>query len=171
MRTSWLSNDFLSVGVSGMDSSEILVGCPSGGCDILYCKSLSPVILRIFTSSQRYLSLHNSLDDSPFAVLFVCVYFPTGYSSVASHTAFAECVGELDGIISAENFDNIVIVGDFNTDLSRPGSNLTTLSSFMNSHNLVCVDSYIILTLLILRMTFHVSPPQTTFSLIPTSLI
>ena len=47
-----ISNDFLSVGVSGMDSSEILVGRPFGGCGILYRKSLSPVIRRIFISSQ-----------------------------------------------------------------------------------------------------------------------
>ena len=58
------------------------------------------------------------------------------YPNVASH--IAESIGELDGIISAENFDNI-IVGDFNTDLSRLGSNFTTLTSFMNSHKLVCV--------------------------------
>ena len=139
-----ISNDFLSVGVSGMDSSEILVGRPFGGCGILYRKSLSPVIRRIFTSSQRLcaisLTLHNSLDNSPFAILFVCVYLPTDYSNVASHTAFAESIGELDGIISAENFDNIIIAGDFNTDLSRPGSNFTTLTSFMSSHKLVCVD-------------------------------
>ena len=68
------------------------------------------------------------------------MYFPTDYSNVASHTAFAESIGELDGIMSAENFDNIIIAGDFNTDLSRPGSNLTTLTSFMSSHNLACVD-------------------------------
>ena len=68
-----ISNDFLSVGVSGMDSSEILVGRPFGGCGILYRKSLSPVIRRIFISS-------------------------------------------------------------------RPDSNFTTLTSFMSSHKLVCVD-------------------------------
>ena len=33
-----ISNDFLSVSVSGMDSSEILVGPPFGGCGILYRK-------------------------------------------------------------------------------------------------------------------------------------
>ena len=36
-----ISEDFLSVGVSGMDSSEILLGRPFGGSGILYRKSLS----------------------------------------------------------------------------------------------------------------------------------
>ena len=127
------SNDFLSVGVSGggMDSSEILVGRPFGGCGIFYRKSLSPVIHRIFTSSQRLcaISLCITLLITPFAALFVCVYLPTDYSNVASHTAYAESIGELDGINSTENFDIIIIAGDFNTDLSCPGSNFTTLTS------------------------------------------
>ena len=80
---------------------------------------------------MHYLTLHNSFDNSPFAVLFVCVYLLTDYSDVASHTAYAESIGELDGIISTENFDNIIIAGDFNTDLSRPGSNFTTLTSWV----------------------------------------
>ena len=87
---------------------------------------------------MRYLTLHNSLDNSSFAFHFVCVY--SDYSNAASHTAFAESISELDGIFSAENFDNINIVGDFNTDLSCPGSNFTTLTSFMSSHKLICVD-------------------------------
>ena len=126
-----------------MDSSEILSGRPFGGCGILYRKSLSPLIRRIFTSSQRLcaisLTLHNFLDNSPFVILFVCVYLPTDYSTAASHSAFVESLCELEGIISAENFD-IIIAGDFNTNLSRPGSNFTNLTSFMSSHNLVCVD-------------------------------
>ena len=158
-----------------MDSSEILVGRHFGGCGILYRKSLSPVIRRIFTSSQRLcaisLTLHNSLDNSPFAILFVCVYFPTDYSNVASHTAFAESIGELDGVISAENFDNIIIAGDLILicPVLVPISPLSLHSRVLIS--LFVLTSYIILTLLIVRMTFHVSPLQTTFSLIPTSLI
>ena len=36
-----ISDDFISVGVSGMDSSDLLAGRPYGGCAILYHKSLS----------------------------------------------------------------------------------------------------------------------------------
>ena len=40
-----ISDDFfLSVGVSGMDSSILLSGRPFGGCGILYHKSLSSVV-------------------------------------------------------------------------------------------------------------------------------
>ena len=73
-----ISEDFLSMGVSGMDSSEILLGCPFGGSGILYRKSLSSFVRRIFTSSQRIcalsLTLVNSRDNSPLSFcLFVCI--------------------------------------------------------------------------------------------------
>ena len=102
-----ISEDFISVGVSGMDSSEILLGHPFGGSGILYRKSLSSFVRRIFTSSQRIcalsLTLVNSRGNSPFIILFICVYLPTDYSTTASHSAFADSLCELDGLIAPEN--------------------------------------------------------------------
>ena len=39
-----ISDDFISVGVSGIDTSEVLVGRPYGGCGILLLKSLSSCV-------------------------------------------------------------------------------------------------------------------------------
>ena len=39
-----IHNDFLSIGVSGMESSNLLHGRPFGGCAILYRRSLIPVL-------------------------------------------------------------------------------------------------------------------------------
>ena len=68
-----ISDDFVSVGVSGMDSSILLSGRPFGGCGILYCKSLSSVVRRLFTDSKRFcaisITLNNSCDNSPFVIL------------------------------------------------------------------------------------------------------
>ena len=139
-----ISDDFLSVGVSGMDSSILLSGRPFGGCGILYRKSLSPVVHRIFTDSKRLcaisITLNNSCDNSPFVILLICVYLPTDYSTAASHSAFSESLCELHGLILAEHFDNIIIAGDFNVDFSRPGPNCSNLSTFMLSNNLISVD-------------------------------
>ena len=71
------SDDFLSVGVSSMDSSILLSGRPFGGCGILYRKSLSPVVHRIFTDSKCLcaisITLKNSCDNSPFVILLICL--------------------------------------------------------------------------------------------------
>ena len=136
-----ISDDFLSVGVSGMDSSILLSGRPFGGCGILYRKSLSSVVRRIFTDSKRLcaisITLNNSCDNSPFVILLICVYLPTDYSTAASHSAFSESLCELHGLILAEHF---IIAGDFNVDFSRPGPNCSNLSTFMLSNNLISVD-------------------------------
>ena len=75
-----ISDDLLSVGVSGMDSSILLSGHPFGGCGILYRKSLSSVVRKIFTDSKRLcaisITLNNSCDNSPFVILLICVICP-----------------------------------------------------------------------------------------------
>ena len=80
-----ISDDFLSVSVSGMDSSVLLTGHPFGGCGILYRKPLSSVVHRIFTDSKRLcaisITLNNTRDNSPFVILLIFVYLPTDYSS------------------------------------------------------------------------------------------
>ena len=110
----------------------ILAGSPFGGCGILYRKSLSSVVRRIFTDSKRLcaisITLNNARDDSSFVILLICVYLPTDYSTVV-HSAFSESLCELHGIISAEHFDNNLlscIAGDFNVDFSRPGPNCSS---------------------------------------------
>ena len=83
--------------------------------------------------------MNNVSTNSSFVVL-ICVYLPTDYSNAASQSSFSESLCELDGIISAEHFDDVVIAGDFNVDFSRPGSNCSNLSTFMSTNNLVSVD-------------------------------
>ena len=46
--------DFLSVGVSGMDNSEFLLGRPFGGCAILYRRCLALCISSLETCSNRF---------------------------------------------------------------------------------------------------------------------
>ena len=77
---------------------------------------------------------------SSFVILLVCVYLPTDYSNAASQLAFSESLCELNGLISAEHFDDIIIAGDFNVDFARSGPNCSNLSDFMSSNNLVSVD-------------------------------
>ena len=80
--------------------------------------------------------MNNSCDNAPIVILLICVYLPTDFSTVASHSVFSE--SELDGIISAEHFDNVTIVGDFNVDFSHPGPNCSYLSAFMLSSDGFC---------------------------------
>ena len=139
-----ISNDFRSVGVSGMDSSQLLSGRPFGGCCILYRKALSTAVRRIFSHSKRFCAISITFNStsvkSSFVVLLVCVYLPTDYCNTTSQSAFSESLCELDGLLSAEHFDSIIIAGDFNVDFTRSGPNCSNLSALMSSNNLVSVD-------------------------------
>ena len=52
-----INHDFLSVSVSGMDSSLLHVGRPFGSCSILYRKSLSSCITPVSVSSNRFCAI------------------------------------------------------------------------------------------------------------------
>ena len=92
------SNDVLSVAVSGMDDTDLILGRPFGGCGIIYCKSLSPFIRRIYSPSKRFcavsVTLHNTCDHSNVNLL-ICVYLPTDYGTEYSDALFVEAIGEL----------------------------------------------------------------------------
>ena len=53
-----------------------------------------------------------------------------------SNSAFLDCLGELEGFISMQSFDNIIIGGDFNVDFSRDNHNHNLLLNFMLQNNL-----------------------------------
>ena len=136
-----ISEDFLSVGVSGVDSTELLRGRPYGGCGILYRKSLAPHITRINSNSKRFCALSISKHTSTFITFLINVYLPTDYGTSDSNQAFLDSITELKGFISAQSFDNLIICGDFNVDFSRHSYNRTNLEQLMSSTNLVRTDN------------------------------
>ena len=58
-----------------------------------------------------------------------------------SNSVFLDCLGELEGFISMQSFDNIIIGGDFNVDFSRDNHNRNFLLSFMLQNNFARADS------------------------------
>ena len=73
-RINALSSDFLSVSVSGMDSSVLLCGRPFGGASILYRKSLASRIVPLVSCSNRFCAAKFCADVS---MLLICVYMPS----------------------------------------------------------------------------------------------
>lgn len=64
-----ISDQFSSIAISGMVSSEFIVGRPFGGCAILYRKSLSESISTINSFSSRFCAI--LLTDSSITFLFI----------------------------------------------------------------------------------------------------
>ena len=135
-----INDEFSSVAVSGMISTEFIAGRPFGGCAILYRKSLSKSISAIKTGSTRFCAI--SFTHSSISILMICVYLPTNYGTSQSHNLYLEVLGELKGFIDTQVFDNIIIAGDFNVDFSHPGVTCAYLHTLMNDLRLCAVDVF-----------------------------
>ena len=85
----------------------------------------------------------------------VNVYLPTDYGTPDSNNVFLECLGDLDGFISTQSFDNIIISGAFNVNFSRHNHNCNQLLDFMTHHNLVSVTHLPTLNSCIGKMTIQ----------------
>ena len=110
-------------GKSGMDAKRLLVGRPFGGCAVLVKKSLQCTVSPVDTSSRRLFScIFHFPNGSSF--LLHNVYMPTDTChDECNNDLFNEILSEIEYVnVSHDNIDNVVIAGDFNTDLSRSAS-------------------------------------------------
>ena len=132
-------SNFLSIGVSGMDSTKLLHGRPFGGCAILFRSSLLAHISRLDSPSRRFCSAILR-DHCGSITLIICVYLPYHDGSFNSHNDFLIALGELEGFIDRHKFDHLLIAGDFNVDFNRESTNLRHLHNFMTDLSLVAAD-------------------------------
>ena len=134
-----ISDQFIYTAVSGMDSSNLLVGRPFGGCAIMYRKSLLACVKSIPTNSKRFCAVR-LIDSNNFTIRLINVYMPTDYGTSVSNVEFISCLSEIEAFIDSQSFDSLIIGGDFNVDFSRASNNSLSLSDLMSSLNLSAVD-------------------------------
>lgn len=132
-----VNNDFLSCGVSGMDSSDLL-GRPFGGCAI-FRRSLLPFVSCLDSPSKRFCSFLLR-DRHGTSTLLICVYLPHNDGSSASHNEYLITLSELEGFINCHTSDHILIAGDFNAAFYHASMTLQHLRNFMTDLNLVFAD-------------------------------
>ena len=80
---------------------------------LCFLYSVSPIA----TGSNRFCAVEFR-DSGAVSYLVVCVYMPAFVDS-SSHLEYLNTLGELQGFIDAQQFDMLIIVGDFNVDFDR----------------------------------------------------
>ena len=90
-----ISDDFLLISVSGMDSFSLLAGRPFGGCAIIYRKSLSLAISRLPSSSNRFCAIRINTCDGKSYLMF-SVYMPYDRSHLPLLTTLTLLVRYMD---------------------------------------------------------------------------
>ena len=133
-----LNSDFLSVSVSGMDSSLPLAGRPFGGCTILYRKCLSFSITPFQTSSDCFCAITIKTSDS-LSFLMFCIYMPYE-NHPSSFTDYLNTLGEIQGLLDSHSYSGAFLIGDFNVDYDRNSPLTDLLCNFMTELDLVASD-------------------------------
>jgi len=131
-----LSKNVLNVcihGVSGMDGCNILKGRPYGGCAILWKKDIKCSVTPLILLSNRVCGIKLELNDQSY--FLYCVYMPVDGQNDDEYRDVLQCI---NASVTENNFQNIIIAGDFNTDLSRMNSkNTEVMCQFLNDEHLV----------------------------------
>ena len=129
-------------GVSGVEKNELLYGRPYGGCAFIYPKTLKCTLKPLPSSSKRICAcMLNLTNDNNF--LLINVYMPCD-SRGANDIVYNDVLSEISELIACHSTVNQVIIGgDFNTDIRRQNScNTKALLEFCELECLkLCIQS------------------------------
>ena len=104
-----ISDDFLSWGITGMDSCEFLQGRPFGGCGIFTANLLLMVSLESTVPPSAFvlfLLTYPTFLTTQSSHCFQSVYMPTDYNSPEATAAFLATLCHLDDFTQKSSNDN-----------------------------------------------------------------
>ena len=132
-----LHNEFTSVGVSAMDSTQgILTGRPFGGVGIIWRKNLHGISPILIDCESRVVGIRMKMADRPDLVIFN-VYMPTQNSD---SDEFQRILGVLQVAINDLGTCCCIIAGDFNTDPGKKHVEYFLLDDFVKDNNFISTD-------------------------------
>ena len=73
-------------------------------------------------------------------MLIANVYFPVNDETASSRVNLNDALGELEGLLASQQFDYLLIGGDFNTDISHKTTFSKALLDFADYRSLVLAD-------------------------------
>lgn len=131
--------DFSSYGVSAVDTTTgVLKGRPYGGVAILWKRSVFPNVRPIDTGSTRVAAVCIQLTAGR-SFIVMSVYMPT--EDADNLPLFTECMGVISAVIETNDVETVLVLGDFNADVSRSSSLFGgKLLDFCNDQSWVCAD-------------------------------
>ena len=74
-------------------------------------------------------------------ILIVNVYLPCSTGSCDYETEINECVGFIENCMVCNDYDSVLLLGDFNLECNAQSRGYQILSSFLRDYNLKCCDS------------------------------
>ena len=134
------NEDFESVGyVKDRECEGINEGRPSKGVAIYWRRSLSSCVSPLVVDDTIIGLVLTNPNDCYSKTLFLNVYLPCDAQTPQAYDNYRSSLAQLDVIIREQNFNNVVLVGDFNADPFK-GRFWKELLKFTQHLSLVCVD-------------------------------
>ena len=120
---------------SGMDPCIPLKGRPFGGVGIIFKSNLNCTTEKIANISKRLCILKVTTDNS--SMLLFIIYMPYDMRRPGEELdEFVEILSEVKDTISKHSSIDVIIGGDFNSDLTRNNFQSRTLESFVENEDL-----------------------------------
>lgn len=137
--------DYTYYAASGMNSAvaqDILKGRPFGGVGFLWHKSLNGIIEPIgYSADGRCIIIKASLCNYNF--IFINVYFPCFENSAMYKNDIGMLTAFIEGTLNGQCFDEVIIMGDTNFDISPGHSGFNILDSLLRSINMSPCDDLV----------------------------
>lgn len=124
-------------GVSGVnDKADIIQGRPYGGVAILWRNELSSKVSVIVTQHPRLCAIKYKCNAN-HSLLIICLYMPCdNYRVTCESDEYLNVLDEVEQLIMANEYNDVIICGDWNTDFSRCNAQTSSLSNFVDRNGL-----------------------------------
>ncbi len=121
-------------GISGMDISKLSLGRPYGGVAMIWKKNRNWTVKPITIPSKRVCGV--TIEINTYKLLLMSVYMPYE-ASTNNLQEYNDILNVMSQVMNEHSVNNVIIGGDFNTDLKRAqSSNSKSLCSFINNETL-----------------------------------
>ena len=129
--------DFSCHGTSAMDTTEVLIGRPHGGCSILWKSSLKCKVTPVDCCSPRICAVLVEMSNS--SMLLINFYMPVDTRHDRENDeVFRDVLAEASALVMRFGVDHVIYGGDFNTDFTRRASlHTASLNRFLVDEDLV----------------------------------
>ena len=138
-RLNCIHDDYLSIGKSGVDSSNrILQGRPQGGVAILFRKDIHKLVTPL-TVEDRRICVVQINGYGNVKVTVICIYMPCDNMLINTcNPEFEQALSHVETLFNEYtcSYDRMLICGDFNTSFDRNTAQTRCLRDFMSLNSL-----------------------------------
>ena len=136
-------NSYETFSIPAFKNNEVIhQGRPSGGLSLIYSRKIMKYVEHITApNSYRVQGIKIKLPQQTF--VFINTYFPTDpRNENFDDSELIETLEDINFILdTCEHSDNLILLGDFNTDVSRNSRFVTIVKQFIEENELTSVWS------------------------------